>query len=193
MIYAIVVIALLALFIWIVIWAEGRTPKDEGRPKDEERPQRESKVVSGNYTLDDLFYRQGNDFEGYAIGLFDPGRYELIHRTPRHDETGGRFVKGMELPDLRFRDLMTGECFWVECKWRSHTGPRGEVTWCTEIQRRRYLDAGRMTGERVYVILGIGGTPTHPGEVYLMDIGTIPWCTLFRGTYVRYRFGGMRG
>lgn len=47
-----------------------------------------------------FLYRLGNDFEDHVINMFDPDRFELIHRSPTNDDTGGRFVKSMILPDL---------------------------------------------------------------------------------------------
>ncbi len=52
-----------------------------------------------------FLYRLGNDFEDFVIGMFDPEKFELIHRTPTNDDTNGRFVHSMVYPDLRFREI----------------------------------------------------------------------------------------
>ena len=64
-----------------------------------------------------FLYRLGNDFEDYVITMFNPEKFELIHRTPTNDDTNGRFVHSMVYPDLRFREIATGRKFWVEVKF----------------------------------------------------------------------------
>lgn len=137
---------------------------------------------------DAVYYRMGNDFEDYVIGMFDPGRFELIHRTPTHAETGGRFVRSMALPDLRFRDRVSGERFWVEVKYRSRADADGNIMWASPFNIRSYSDAGSRTGEHVFVILGVGGDVHAPENVYCMDLDRIRMYTvLFPGTYRRHR------
>ena len=58
-----------------------------------------------------FLYRLGNDFEDYVITMFNPEKFELIHRTPTNDDTNGRFVHSMVYPDLRFREIATGRRF----------------------------------------------------------------------------------
>lgn len=138
----------------------------------------------------DFLYALGNSFEDTVIGMFDPSAFELIHRTPTDKDTHGRFVPSMALPDLRFRERSTGRRFWVECKYRARVAEDWSLEWCTEHQLREYHDAGRCTGEPVFVVIGIGGTVQRPELVYCLDVGPIHYTTLFYGTYKGHRVRG---
>lgn len=86
-----------------------------------------------------FLYRLGNDFEDYVITMFNPEKFELIHRTPTNDDTNGRFVHSMVYPDLRFREIATGRKFWVEVKFghilRTEVRSSGATTTSSGITR----------------------------------------------------------
>ena len=88
-----------------------------------------------------FLYRIGNDFEYYVITMFNPEKFELIHRTPTNDDTNGRFVHSMVYPDLRFREIATGRKFWVEVKFghilRTEVRSSGATTTSSGITRGR--------------------------------------------------------
>ena len=139
---------------------------------------------------EDRRYRRGNDFEGHVARMFDPSRFELVHRTPTHAETGGRFVQSMAWPDLRLVEKSTGREFWVEVKYRSHPGRRGSVEWCSEKQLGEYRRAARESGLPVLLMMGVGGTVRRPTRVYCIDVSRMPYTTLYYGTYVGKRVRG---
>ena len=93
-----------------------------------------------------FLYRLGNDFEDYVIRMFDPEKFELIHRTPTNDDTNGRFVHSMVYPDLRFREIATGRKFWVEVKFghilRTEVRSSGATTTSSGITRGRCTRPG---------------------------------------------------
>ena len=132
-------------------------------------------------------YRMGNDFEDYVRGMFPEERFDLLHRTPTHEETGGKYVKSMGYPDLRFREKGTGRRFWVEVKYRSHADSDGSIVWCTEAQLSRYKHTMHGTGEKVFVIMGVGGTTSDPDKVYCLDLDLLNFTKLFYSTYRDHR------
>ena len=131
----------------------------------------------------DFLYRLGNDFEDTVAEMFDPSLFELIHRTPRDDETDGRYVRGMELPDLRFREISTGRRFWVECKFRAHPREDWSIEWCSREQLTAYKRTMHEYREPVLAMIGLGGTVQRPERIYCLDVGEINYTTLFYGTY----------
>ena len=141
-------------------------------------------------TRSDYLYKIGNDFEAFAITLFDDACFELSHRTPTHSETNGQFVPSMIWPDLRFKDRMHGVSFWVECKFRSYTMSDGSITWCTDAQLRRYRDTQRKTRCPVYILIGIGGKPFNPARLYLVSLNDARWTVLYKRTYSQHRVYG---
>ncbi len=130
-----------------------------------------------------FLYRLGNDFEDHVINMFDPDRFELIHRSPTNDDTGGRFVKSMILPDLKFREKSTRRSFWVECKFRANTENFGNIIWCTENQLRNYKRTYYKHREPVFIMLGVRGTTFNPGKTYCLNLERINFTKLFYNTY----------
>ncbi len=135
----------------------------------------------------EFLFNLGNDFEDTVISMFDPELFELIHRTPRYDETHGRYVRGMELPDLRFREKSTGRKFWIECKYRAHYGEKWTIEWCNPNQLRNYKKTMYRTHEPVLMIIGVGGTIKEPEHLYCLDLNRLNFTTLFYGTYKNNR------
>ena len=134
-----------------------------------------------------FLYRLGNDFEDYVISMFDPERFELIHRTPTNEDTNGRFVYSMVYPDLRFREKSTGRRFWVEVKYRARTEENGEITWCNDNQLRHYKRTMYETREPVFIMIGVGGSVRMPNKVYCLNLERINFTRLFYRTYCNNR------
>ena len=134
-----------------------------------------------------FLYRLGNDFEDYVVTMFDPSKFKLIHRTLTNDETNGRFVYSMVLPDLEFREISTGKEFWVEVKFRARTEDRGVITWCNENQLRHYKRTMYESRRPVFVMIGVGGSVHSPKRVYLVNLDRINFTTLYYNTYAHNR------
>lgn len=135
----------------------------------------------------DYLYRLGNDFEDHVASMFDPSLFERIHRTPRDDETGGAYAEGMELPDLRFKEISTGRTFWVECKFRAHAGESWDVEWCGYRQLLAYRRVRERTGDPVLVFLGLGGSVRRPDAVYCLDLDDLQYTTMHYAYYRTHR------
>ena len=152
---------------------ERRRIERERRLEEERRRQEQERFL----------YRLGNDFEDYVIGMFDPEKFELIHRTPTNDDTNGRFVHSMVYPDLRFREIATGRKFWVEVKFRARTEDRGVITWCNDNQLRNYKKTMYESRNPVFIMISVGGTVRYPASIYLLNMDRIHFTTLFYRTY----------
>lgn len=130
-----------------------------------------------------FLYRLGNTFEDYVADMFDSDKFELTHRTLTNEDTGGKFVKSMVLPDLGFREKSTGRRFWVECKFRSKTEDLGDIVWCTDNQLRNYKRTHYKYREPVFIMLGVRGTVLNPNKVYCLNLERINFTKLFYSTY----------
>ncbi len=128
-------------------------------------------------------YRIGNEFESYVISLFDPTIFKLIHRTPTNDETNGKYVSSMVLPDLKFKEISTGREFWVECKYRSRTEERRSITWCSDTNLRNYKKTMYRTKDPVFIVIGLGGSNTNPEKLFCLNLERINFTKLYYGTY----------
>ena len=132
-------------------------------------------------------FRIGNEFEDYVIRMFDPRSFELIHRTPTNRDTNGKFVQSMAYPDLRFREISTGKQFWVEVKYRSRTEERGNITWCSYPQLCSYRNAREISGEPVFIVIGVGGNTHDPYMIFTLNLDRVNYTTLYYRTYANNR------
>lgn len=168
----------------IISWLSSRRKRKEAehrqrREKEERLRRRREKEKEEEQFL----YCLGNRFEDYIISIFDPEKFDLIHRTPTNEDTRGRYVDSMRLPDLRFKERSTGMKFWVECKFRATTEDLGNVTWCTDNQLRNYKRTYYKYRETVFIIMGIRGTATEPDKVFCLNLERINFTRLFYSIY----------
>ncbi len=170
-------------------WSERR--RIEAARREEER-RRQEEIRRKEEEHKRALYRKGNEFEDYVRNMFPQDCFELIHRTPTNDETGGRYVHSMIYPDLRFREIKTGKKFWVEVKYRSYTESDGSIVWCADNQLTNYKRTMYETGEKVFIVMGVGGTVQKPNKIYCLDLENINFTKLFYSTYKNHRivFGG---
>lgn len=169
-------------------WREKRRIQAEIRRKEEEQRRRqEAEARRREEEYRRAMYRRGNDFEDYVRDMFPDDKFKLIHRTPTNDETGGRYVHSMIYPDLRFKERSTGKRFWVEVKYRSYAEDDGSIVWCADNQLTNYKRTMYETREKVFIIMGVGGTVQHPARVYCLDLDNIHYTRLYYGTYKDHR------
>lgn len=124
-------------------------------------------------------YKIGKTFEDYALYLFPEDSFNIIHKTVGCADLNGRYTEDCVYPDYKFRDRRTGKEFWVECKYRSHRGEKGSIEWTDPTHLQRYKRIRRETGTKVYVLIGLGGTPDEPNELLFFDLDKAGYSTLF--------------
>jgi hypothetical protein len=89
-------------------------------------------------------------------------------------------------PDLEVRHVASGEVFGVECKYRaSHF--LGRLPWAKEYQLKKYDRYVDVTGRRLFIIIGLGGTPKKPGYMYCVPSWQAGATMLDRDALKRYR------
>jgi hypothetical protein len=64
------------------------------------------------------------------------------------------------------------ETFAVECKWRKGfvQGRKLGLEWATDRQIQNYLNFAQAKGIPVFVIIGVGGEPDDPEEIYIVKL-----------------------
>lgn len=125
-------------------------------------------------------WEKGEEFEHYIVSLFDRRHFSI--KEMRSDKgADGRFPESNRYPDLLLEYKHRGECFAVECKWRSRwwsmkssAAPYIEWTGAGEIKGKQKIDIyrqyGREKGVPVFVAIGIGGEPSSPEELYIAPL-----------------------
>ena len=180
-----VIIFLIALFLAVLLI--GRGP-EQRRPERPPERREEPRKDLGPYIV-------GKQFEDYVYSMFPPDRFECTHRTVGAAELNGGCRPDCYLPDLRFKDRATGREFWVECKYRSYRVD-GSIVWADQKLLNRYIGIRMESRLKVYVMIGLGGDPSRPRELFLVDLDDTHYTELYRSKQARSevqvrRFGSL--
>ena len=113
---------------------------------------------------------KGREFENYVVDLFDiPNNKNLTLKEWRGDKSlPGIYPESNSAPDFVFE--YDGKQFAVECKWRSHLPKDIEKEL---LPAERMASFQQFSTERrmpVYLLLGIGGLPNDPDNLYFSCI-----------------------
>lgn len=124
----------------------------------------------------DLNKTKGNAFEEYIVGLFDvtSGRFNLKHWRSDKLANSGMYAESNKYPDLEFAfkgDYKTDK-FAIECKYRS-SFYNGVITWAEPRQIQNYINYEREYKIKVFVAIGIGGSPNYPNRLFIVPLEQI--------------------
>ena len=122
----------------------------------------------------DVNKRKGDDFEKFIVKILVRNKYLKLK-----DWTGDKYIDGIysktnQNPDLIVKSNLAGkyQTFAIECKWRNNF--RGNAVKIAEEQQlKRYKKYQSEQEITVYITLGIGGTPSSPDELYIINIEEI--------------------
>lgn len=129
----------------------------------------------------------GLTFEKYVFQLLNPKFFRLDHWA------GDKFIAGRYAstdldPDIQVTANTTEGRFplAIECKWRTKWD--GDYIWFAEDkQLRRYQQFSKETGKPTFIILGLGGKPDSPKEVYLIPVHAFKRGTQHRASLAHFR------
>ena len=124
-------------------------------------------------------YKRGKQFEDWALRLFPAESFNIIHKTVGGADLDGRYTEDCVYPDYKFRDRKTRTEFWVECKYRSHRGEKGNLEWTDMPHLQRYKRIRKETEIPVFILIGIGGNPDDPEELLFFNLDKAGYATLF--------------
>jgi len=111
--------------------------------------------------------QKGNDFEDYMIQLLGKqSQIQFVGKVSDYHKNGVSALENYE-PDLKFKYNTIP--FAVECKWRN-SFKNGKTKWAESRQINNYVTYQNTKNEKVYVALGIGGTPNAPETLYLIPL-----------------------
>ena len=114
---------------------------------------------------------KGREFEEFVLELFDikNGKYRL--KEWRGDKTLGEvFPENNSYPDFLIEEIETKRHVAVECKWRQKFNHIGMADLFSPEQLITYQDFSKERSLPVFIILGIGGSPCEPEDVYIVPL-----------------------
>jgi hypothetical protein len=117
---------------------------------------------------------KGNLFEKYIISLF-PREYYTLNEWRSDKIHNGISPESNKNPDLEYERTNTHhekKIFAVECKYRSSTSD-DKITIARKDQVKRYSNYSKAKNIPVYVVIGLGGTPSDPEKLYIIPLERI--------------------
>ena len=120
---------------------------------------------------------KGREFEDFVLELFDLNEtkaYSLLEW--RGDKSTGEISpKSNSYPDfvLEYKKGKKKIKFSIECKWRASIPKRMTQPLVSKEQLARYQEYSNEKGHEVFVVLGVGGDPSMPEELYLIPLDSI--------------------
>ena len=131
--------------------------------------------------------QKGDDFEKYVVQKFSKNYFSVLEWTG-DKYVNGTYAKSNSHPDLafkfKFKDVDID--FAVECKYRSDYYKNG-VEWCTNHQLENYRTYARDKQRMVFIVIGIGGLPSFPEELFIIPLSGISETFLTKSFLSQYK------
>ncbi len=128
----------------------------------------------------------GEQFEQLSLNLFPDGDYKLLNRTHDFETNELRYVEESKFYDFKLEHKQSKYKFAVECKYRSNLY-YDKFNWAKEYQMKRYKNYEKDNlPNGYYVMMGLGGEPGYPNQVFLVPLSEIKYVGLFPRVLEKY-------
>lgn len=137
--------------------------------------------------LIDVNLKAGLDFEKFVIKKFDK-KFFKIRNWAGDKFVDGRYADTTTQPDIQLSLILRGQSypFAVECKWRSEL--KGDfIRFAEDEQLERYKAFAQHENYPVFIVLGIGGKPSSPAELYILPIQELNKPVLHKAGMGKYK------
>ena len=159
-------------------------PAEESLPTNSSE---QSPTLADNTDESEERMRMGKAFEDFVCSLFSQKDYMLVERVNDYFNHE-RFAERSLGPDMVFRKKDTGEEFAVECKYRRHWSKEDEkeyVLWASDQNIANYKQFANERKMPVIIVIGIGGEPQSPAELYATPLNALSKYTTARKNYLQ--------
>lgn len=162
---SIIFIALGVLFLGLGAWTlyQGKTTNETQSEVVETEEKTSQNSTEDNRT-------KGLDFEKFIVQKFHPDQF-VVKSWTGDKYVAGRFSEDSRNPDLylEMKGAAPSASFAVECKWRAGLY-RGGIELAKAYQIEHYRAFSKEKNIPVFVVLGLGGQPSNPREVYVIPL-----------------------
>ena len=141
---------------------------------EEATPQPATQPAETSVNENDESYEKGVAFEEYIVSRFSR-KYFSLKEWRGDKSSNGVYAQSNTYPDMEYTFKLHGETynFAVECKWRARYNAENKVKWSYNEQLARYRQFAKDKNMPVFIILGIGGTPSSPENVFVVPLASI--------------------
>ncbi len=136
--------------------------------------------------------KKGTEFESHIVDLFgfkQHSKFRELLEWQGDKYSNGVYPESNCNPDLVLKLNVGGgesRLLGVECKWRN-SFVNGTVTWARSEQIDRYVQFGKDRGASVFVALGVGGTESHPDELFIVPISQMSEPVVHRSFLLQFK------
>jgi hypothetical protein len=116
---------------------------------------------------------KGAEFEKFVVEKFDKNYFRCIDwRSDKHHN--GVYPLSNTYPDLamEYKDKTRTIPFAIECKWRAAFRDDA-IQWATGKQIDNYFGYQNKKRHTVFIVIGVGGTPGNPSELYIIPLNNL--------------------
>ena len=156
--------------------------------KEEATPQPATQPAETSVNENDESYEKGVAFEEYIVSRFSK-KYFSLKEWRGDKSSNGVYAQSNTYPDMEYTFKLHGETynFAVECKWRAKYNKENKVEWSYEEQLARYRQFAKDKNIPVFIVIGIGGTPSTPANVFVVPLASIKNVELSKSWLENYR------
>ncbi len=146
----------------------------------------ESTNVHTSVVDEKLEESKGHEFEKFVADKFDKNYFQMIDTRSDKKFDNHTPLSNMD-PDFEFvyKGPPKSVNFAIECKWRSNFF-KNSIEWAKQYQLDNYRNYAMRTGQPVFIILGVGGLPSQPNDLYIIPLIEIDECILSKEKLNRY-------
>jgi len=170
---AILILLTLVLLILYFIYGRKHTKNNEDEIQEVDLGGNET-TLNQALVVDEDVVQKGHEFEKYVVTKFDKNYFKCMHW--RSDKgSNGVYAESNGYPDLQFNfeHREHKKSFAVECKYRQSASSKDTLTIAKEYQLHKYKAFQVREKMAVYIVLGVGGKPSMPAQLYLMDLDNV--------------------
>jgi len=115
---------------------------------------------------------KGLAFEKWVVGRFEQPLFTLL-QWQSDKYAAGVYPSANRDPDLVYKFSLGNETryFAVECKWREKLN--STIEWASSQQLERYQYFREKTGLRLFILIGLGGYPSSPNNLFIVPFDDI--------------------
>ncbi len=123
---------------------------------------------------------RGLAFEKFVQSRFNPAQYRLLDKR-----SAGLYPLTINDPQLVYQVQHHHRRFAVECRFRERDY-RNKFTWAEQFQLDQYQRFQEKTQMLLFIVIGIGGLPAKPTNVYVIPFNQIKDTTTLELSQFKY-------
>lgn len=150
---------------------------------------KETKTEKSKEDIDAENKAKGDAFESFVVKHFEK-KYFTLQEWRGDKYVDGNYPVSSHFPDLevnfKYPKQNINESFAIECKWRKNYY-KNAIEWAHDYQIKNYREYTEKLNIPVYVVIGVGGEPSMPNEVFIIPLSKLKSNTINQNELKAYK------